>query len=366
MIVAACAVALTFAADEKPAKVDGAAAADSDGASVAWQAVLKALRPPPPPDEWRTNPPSKEQIAAYEKKNGELAGQAADKAKDFYTQYPGHEKAAEARKMELQLLSVAIELGNTNRQQQFAALQEQRLNDPTLPAEEKFNLRAQRIVKMLTEDDSTDRSPVLIKAEKAVRDLREDFPKRDEGFELLLMVAQGYLEADNVQKARVLTEEIAKDATGDNKEQAQALSRKINLVGKPLDLKFTDLTGKEVSVQDYTGKVVLVDFWATWCGPCRAALPEVKETYAKYHTKGFEIVGISLDKDKDTLETFLKEQNMSWPQYFDGLGWENKIGQKFEISSVPTVWLLDKKGNLRDLNGRQSLVPKLEKLLAEK
>jgi thiol-disulfide isomerase/thioredoxin len=365
VVVAACVVALTFAADEKPPST-GASSAKEDAAETAWQGVLKALRPPPAPEEWRTNPPSKEQIAEYEKKNGELAGQAADKAKDFYTKYPGHEKAGDARKMEVQLLGVAVQLGSTNRQAQFEALQEKRLSDPSLPADEKFNLRAQRIVKMLSEDETTNRAPLLAKAEQAVRELQKEFPKRDEGYELMQMVAQGYLDADNAPKARAVTEEIAKGASGDNKQQAQALLRKIDLVGKPFDLKFADLSGKEISVKDYAGKVVLVDFWATWCGPCRATLPEVKETYAKYHSKGFEIVGISLDKDKDALQTFIKDENMSWPQYFDGLGWENKISQKYEISSIPTVWIVDKKGNLRDLNGRQSLAAKLEKLLAEK
>src|SRR6185503_2281796 len=122
VVVAACVVALTFAADEKPAKTGGAAPAKEDAADTAWQGVLKALRPPPPPEEWRTTPPSKEQIASYEKKNGDLAGEAADKAKDFYTKYPSHEKAGEARKMEVQLLGVAVQLGNTNRQAQFEAL----------------------------------------------------------------------------------------------------------------------------------------------------------------------------------------------------------------------------------------------------
>jgi len=356
-VIAACALALfCFAADE-----------EKEGpADAAWKEVLKALRPPPPPADWRTNQPTKEQIAEYERKNGVLAGQAADKAKDFYTKYPTHAKAKEARGMEMQLLGVAVQLGDTNRQAQLDALQEKRLSDPTLPADEKFNLRAQQIVKMLMDDGATNRSPVLEKAEKAIRDLQQEFPKRDETHELLLMVAQGYLDVDDAQKARAITEDVAKKASGDAKEQAQAQLRKLDLIGKPLDLKFTDLGGKDVSLKNYAGKVVLVDFWATWCGPCRAALPEVKEIYAKYHAKGFEIVGISFDKDKDTLAKFVADENMDWPQYFDGLGWENKIGQNYEISSIPTVWLVDKKGSLRDLNGRQSLAAKVEKLLGEK
>ena len=92
----------------------------------------------------------------------------------------------------------------------------------------------------------------------------------------------------------------------------------------------------------------------------------MKEIYTKYHPKGFEILAVSFDKEKDKLKEFIADEKMTWPQYFDGLGWENKIGQKYGISSIPTVWLLDKKGNLRDLNGGKSLAAKIEKLLAEK
>ena len=159
VIVAACAVALTFAAeDKKPEPGD---------ANAAWQEVLKAMRPPPPPAEWRTTEPTKAQIAAWEKKNGELASQAADKAKEFYTKFPSHTNVPAARRRELELIGVAIQLGETNRQAEFAALQEKRLSDPTVPADEKFDLRAKRIVQALTEDESTNRAPLLEKSDLA-------------------------------------------------------------------------------------------------------------------------------------------------------------------------------------------------------
>ena len=136
-------------------------------------------------------------------------------------------------------------------------------------------------------------------------------------------------------------------------------------VGKPLEIKFTSVDGRAVDLAELKGKVVLVDFWATWCGPCVGEIPHVKEAYEKLHPKGFEIVGISFDKDKAKLESFVKDKGMTWPQYFDGKMWDNDYGKKYGIQGIPAMWLVDKKGNLRDPNGRQDLAGKVEKLLAE-
>src|SRR5947209_2428747 len=115
-------------------------------------------------------------------------------------------------------------------------------------------------------------------------------------------------------------------------------------VGKPLTMKFQALDGSEVDVSKLQGKVVMIDFWATWCGPCRAELPNVKAAYEKLHPKGFEIIGVSFDKSKKDLQTFITKEKMPWPQYFDGLFWDNKIGKKYGIEGIPTMWLVDKKG----------------------
>lgn len=138
-----------------------------------------------------------------------------------------------------------------------------------------------------------------------------------------------------------------------------------DLKTKPLDLKFTAVDGREVDLSKMQGKVVLIDFWATWCGPCVAELPNVLKAYKELHPKGFEIIGISLDSDKAKLESFVKERGMEWPQYFDGKSWKNEISSQYGINSIPAMWLVNKKGMVVSTNARGGLEEKVAKLLAE-
>ena len=135
---------------------------------------------------------------------------------------------------------------------------------------------------------------------------------------------------------------------------------------RPMDLQFTAVDGHPIDLANLRGKVVLVDFWASWCAQCIAEMPNVAATYQKLHAKGFEIVGISLDQDRATMESALKDHGMTWAQYFDGAGWQNKISSSLGIEALPAAWLLDKKGMLRmtNLHG-EALAAGVEKLLAE-
>lgn len=223
--------------------------------------------------------------------------------------------------------------------------------------EQRFEERFKELQKARNEEQ-------MAAFERDARLLMKEFPKRPEPYMMLLTVSQ----RAEPSKRREIVEEISKspNAPEEVKQQLEGMTRQMNAIGHPLDVKFTALDGREVDLAKLKGKVVLVDFWATWCGPCVGEVPNVKAAYNKLHSRGFEIVGISLDKDKDALENFVKSKDMPWPQYFDGKGWQNKYAQYCGVESIPAMWLVGRDGLVTDTDGRENLAQKVEDLLAAK
>ncbi len=173
------------------------------------------------------------------------------------------------------------------------------------------------------------------------------------------------LELYDPARAKTLYEEAAKNEDPAIAEVAKGAIEIMALRDKPMDLKFTAVDGRKVDLAKLRGKVVLLDFWATWCPPCVEEVPTLVETYAQFKDKGFEIVGVSLDSDKDALAAFTKENKMPWPQFFDGKGWDSELAQRFNIQAVPTMWLLDREGKLADASPRDRLKQAVEAALAK-
>ena len=120
------------------------------------------------------------------------------------------------------------------------------------------------------------------------------------------------------------------------------------------ELEMNDLEGKPVKLSQWAGKgnCVLIDFWASWCGPCRQEMPNVVANYKKYHDKGFEIVGVSFDSKGDVWKKAVSELGMTWPQMSDLKGWESAGAKVYGITSIPASVLLDAEGKIIGMNLR--------------
>ncbi|MCX7750408.1 MAG: redoxin domain-containing protein [Candidatus Bipolaricaulota bacterium] len=122
------------------------------------------------------------------------------------------------------------------------------------------------------------------------------------------------------------------------------------------DLQFATFPdGRSVSLADLRGKVVLLDFWATWCGPCMEELPKLLELYAAHRDQGFEIVGVSLDTSERDLRAVITDRRIQWPVAFTGKTWDNPLAQVYRVYQIPTTYLLDRNGIIRyrDLRGAE-------------
>jgi len=180
--------------------------------------------------------------------------------------------------------------------------------------------------------------------------------KTDAVARILFMKAMLYSQVlQNTVKADEFMQQLKSDFQGTHlvaaleQQEAMEAAAKTTQDSLAVGAKFPDFSekdvdGKTLSVADHKGKVLLIDFWATWCPPCRAEIPNVVATYKKYHDRGFDIIGVSLDQDQGKLLSYIKEHEMAWPQFFDGQGWQNKLAVKYGIQSIPATYLLDGNG----------------------
>lgn len=169
-----------------------------------------------------------------------------------------------------------------------------------------------------------------------------------------------YLALDDQSQAGKFLQGLTSSTNSHVAMMAQGKLNAMAAASGPMDLNFTAADGREVDLAKLRGKVVIIDFWATWCVPCLKEFPNTKAAYEAYKDRGVEMIGISFDraptdpakpvKSDRTKEQFLADAaklGMTWPQYFDGKGWECELGRRYNIVSIPRIWVLNKEGVLQ-------------------
>jgi peroxiredoxin len=159
-----------------------------------------------------------------------------------------------------------------------------------------------------------------------------------------------------------LSEQIRKSASGKDFAAVIAKLKQVTVGAQAPDFMQSDTLSKPVKLSDFKGKYVLLDFWASWCGPCRGENPNVVTAYKKFHEKGFEIVQVSLDTKKDAWLNAIHKDGLTWTHVSDLNGWKNDAAVLYGINSIPSNFLLDKNGKIIARNLRDE---ELHKKLAE-
>jgi thiol-disulfide isomerase/thioredoxin len=204
-------------------------------------------------------------------------------------------------------------------------------------------------------------------AEKPILEFTQRYAKTPLAPEALAAGAVLAEAAEQVKLAEKLQETLLKDYpdSGPARRILRDLGKSAD-VGKPFTAELVKLDGGKLKLpDDLKGKVVVIDFWATWCGPCLAVLPDMKELYGKYKSKGVEFVGISLDDDKAALDEFLKTAGIEWLIAYTGKGLKDPTVKAYGINAIPSVWVVGKDGNVVSDNThpRGNLRDLLEKAL---
>lgn len=331
----------------------------------------------------------------------EQAGGLADQFKDFLHAFPESAHANEAWGSWMDLLGVAAH-GSTNRMSELEAAELAILNNPEASPSRREAVRNNQI----------DRTTDLLERERLVREFKDEVSQpndffcfhmllvaRHREFPRSLEIVQEILQLTEpptpkvAQEIRDLKEEqttLLRQAVKDeqwlesyravgrrlkaldsawhvqskhHRDEALELKATLDRIGKQVDLTFTALDGTAFALEDYRGKVVLLNFWATWCPPCVGKIPEVNEVLKAHHDAGFEVIGISYDTEREVLERFLDRHELPWAHHFQPEGNEAPQVQSIGSPGPPAYWLLDQRGVLVDITAGHELEAKVLRLL---
>lgn len=239
----------------------------------------------------------------------------------------------------------------------------QELSDTTLRIGMKINSIATAMYNaQLTAEEKSGRMAEITKLneefKKCVADYAEKNITNELGYFMLTYYPNEIIDADMKQKLIEKMPEKMKSRTAITELSKELEAQSKYAVGKAFpDFTMPAINGQEVSVMQEikSNELTIIDFWASWCGPCRAEMPSVVKLYESYHSKGLGIVGISLDEDKDSWQSAVKSLGMKWTQLSDLKGWQNAAARMFSVESIPHTIVVGKDGTIlqRGLRGEQ-------------
>lgn len=247
-------------------------------------------------------------------------------------------------------------LGEQDAEQQQAAFLEKAASDPA-PELQEFAHDAQLDLKISRWSRATPDERQALLGE--LRASLEQDPTSTNNLVNLLRLADAAAESSATDEVVALINEVLPKVRNSQDEQVslrveqlEGLARRLQLPGSKLEVEGKLLSGEPVDWESYRGKVVLVDYWATWCGPCMDELPNVIEAYETYHDKGFDVLGISLDEEKQAVQQFYEARQIPWKTLFKGDyadgqdGWDHPMAVKYAINGIPRAILVDKEGKV--------------------
>lgn len=338
-----------------------AADALPDDPAAAWEAVNQAVRAPAPKLQLQGRLPTGPEMEQHRKEQSDAALHCADLARAFTRKFPGDGRAKEARDICRERLDFAVRRGAHDRLAELEQVEQDIINRGALNVDERFAMRAAAVERASAVAQAKGED-ILAAYEAGVRRLQREFPGRPEIAQMLYAVAV----RSTGEKARQLAEEVRRATTSPElKESAFQLALRTQRLGQPLRIRFTAVDGRKIDTANDAGKVILIDFWATWSGPSIANVPKLAALRDKYQDQGLVILGISTDRDLGSLRAYIDFKKIPWPQCFDNDPDTPSLAQSLGVEQIPATWLIDRQGRLRDMNAGRDLESSVVALLNE-
>ncbi len=337
-----------------------------DGTPEELMAFVKQLQQP------QGQPTSREEMMRY---YGEVANVTLEAAEKILAQsQAGDENAVAGARMKLESLMMLSQLGNETANGDLAAYAESLANSPSPElANEARRISLLVAVRQVMASQGQGGAEVLQRIQAMLTENPDDVQTAQMAMQVASMFENMPGGGDLAKQAyATLSTTLAKSSDERVRQMGakfEGVLRRLDLPGNPIEISGTLLDGTPFDQKSLDGQVVLVDFWATWCGPCIAELPNVLAEYEKYHDRGFEVIGISLDDDKQALVSFVNKRKIPWPILFEeseNSGWNHPMATKYGINGIPSVILVGRDGKVVSMDVRgEKLGQALEKLFAK-